>query len=317
MRIWHGRNVMRVTRFTNLVAVAALALGLGGCAGLRASDAILGTRPGYLADFTRSFPNEAAITPRIWVPGLDDGWIPQGLALVGKHALVSAYQETDAAKPKCRVFRLELATGKPAGHFDMPAPCVHAGGITDIGGGFVVLADTRQDWRIDLEKAFAAGSGEAAARGMIKLGRGFGSAFTFFDGKDLWNGVWVDEKDAAGSKIYRLDLALFDRVGVTVDAGVPLEILPVPIRAQGGALDRQGNLWISSSLGPKFSYLYRVDRKTGAALATYEMPSRIENIVFDKDDRLWALSESGARKYHRPNDPDFPFIFEIDVAKLK
>ena len=60
-----------------------------------------------------------------------------------------------------------------------------------------------------------------------------------------------------------------------------------------------------------------MDRKTGAAIATYEMPSRIENIVFDADNRLWAISESGSRKYHKGNDPDFPFIFEIDVAKLK
>jgi outer membrane protein assembly factor BamB len=278
---------------------------------------ILGTKPSYVDAPPRSYPNQQAITPRIWVPGLEEGWIPQGLALVGGHALVSAYQEGDAEKPKCRVFRVELATGKTVGSFDMPPPCVHAGGITDIGGGFVILADTRQDWRIDLDKAFAAGTGAAAARGMIKLSRGFGSAFTFFDGKHLWNGVWVDEKDAAGSKIYRLDLAVFDRDGVTVDAEVPLEILPVPIRAQGGALDRQGNLWIASSLGPHYSKLYRVDRKTGQPLATYEMPSRIENIVFDKDNRLWALSESGARKYHNAKDPDFPFIFEIDVARLK
>ena len=278
---------------------------------------ILGTKPSYVDAPPRSYPNQQAITPRIWVPGLEEGWIPQGLALVGGHALVSSYQEADAEKPKCRVFRVELASGKTVGSFDMPAPCVHAGGITDIGGGFVILADTRQDWRIDLDKAFASGTGAAAARGMIKLSRGFGSAFTFFDGKHLWNGVWVDEKDAAGSKIYRLDLAVFDRDGVTVDAEVPLEILPVPIRAQGGALDRQGNLWIASSLGPNYSKLYRVDRKTGQPLATYEMPSRIENIVFDKDNRLWALSESGARKYHNAKDPDFPFIFEIDVARLK
>jgi hypothetical protein len=291
--------------------IAALAVALPGQA------QILGTKPSYIDGPPRSYANYEAITPRLWIPGLDEGWTPQGLALIGPHALVSAYQDKDSSKPKCRVFRVELATGKPAGSFDMPAPCVHAGGITDIGGGFVVLADTRQDWRIDLEKALAAGSGDVAAKGMIKLARGFGSAFTFFDGKDLWNGVWVREKDAADSKVYRLDLALFDREGVSVDKDVPLEILPVPILAQGGAFDRHGNLWIASSDGPKVSHLHRVDRKTGAALATYEMPSRIENIVFDKDDRLWAISEAGSRKYHNAKDPDFPFIFEIDVAKLR
>ena len=295
------------------ILIAALLLS----AATAAAADILGAKPSYVDAPPASLPNSQAITPRIWIPGLDEGWTPQGLTLVGKHALVSAYQETDATKPKCRVFRVELATGNIDGSFDMPAPCVHAGGITDIGGGFVVLADTRQDWRIDLEKALAAGSGDAAAKGMIKLARGFGSAFTFFDGKDLWNGVFVRQADAADSKVYRLDLGLFDRGVATVDRDVPLEILPVPIFAQGGAFDRQGNLWIAASDGPKVSRLHRVDRKTGAALATYEMPSRIENIVFDKDNRLWAISEAGSRKYHNERDPDFPFIFEIDVAKLK
>jgi sugar lactone lactonase YvrE len=87
--------------------------------------------------------------------------------------------------------------------------------------------------------------------------------------------------------------------------------------AQGGALDRNGNLWISASQGPRTSYLYRVDPRTGAPIARYDMPSRIENIVFDEDGHLWAISEAGSRKYHKPGDPDFPFIFEIDVAKLK
>jgi len=278
---------------------------------------ILGTKPSYVDAPPRSYPNQQAITPRIWIPGLDEGWTPQGLALVGKHALVTAYQDTDATRPKCRVFRIELATGASAGSFDMPEPCRHAGGITDIGGGWVVVADTRQDWRVDVEKAIAAGKAEGATRGMIKLGTGFGSAFTFFDGKDLWNGVWVQEKNAADSKVYRLDMALFDREGVNVDKDVALEILPVPILAQGGAFDRQGNLWIAGSSGPKTSYLARVDRKSGAELARHEMPSRIENIVFDKDNRLWAISESGSRKYHNAKDPDFPFIFEIDVARLK
>ena len=283
---------------------------------LAASAEILGTKPSYVDAMPPAFANQQAITPRIWVPGLEDGWTPQGLALVGKHALVSSYQDHDTTKPRCRVFRVELATGATSGFFDMPEPCRHAGGIANIGGGDVVLADTRQDWRVDVEKALAAGKAEGATRGMIKLGRGFGSAFTFFDGKDLWNGVFVTQKDAADSKVYRLDLGLFDREGVNVDKDVPLEILPVPLLAQGGAFDRDGNLWIASSEGPRVSYLYRVDRRTGAAIARFDMPPRIENIVFDETNRLWAISESGSRKYHNGRDVDFPVIFEIDVAKL-
>jgi hypothetical protein len=278
---------------------------------------VVGQRPTYIGEPPKDFPNQQAVTPRIWIPGLDEGWTPQGVALFGRYVLVTSYQDTDPAKPKCRVFRVDRATGAAAGSFDMPEPCKHAGGITDIGGGFVIVADTRQDWRVDVEKAIAAGKAEGATKGMIGLGVGFGSAFTFFDGKDLWNGVFVTEKNAEDSRVYRLDLALFDKEGVNVDRSVPLEVVKVPLFAQGGAFDAQGNLWIAGSYGAKISYLARVDRRTGQALATYDMPPRIENIVFDRDGKLWAISESGSRKYHKATEPDFPFIFEIDVAKLK
>jgi len=76
---------------------------------------IVGTKPSYVNAPPASFPNQQAITPRAWIPGLEEGWTPQGLALVGKHVLVSAYRDKDPdpAKPKCRVFRVELATGAP------------------------------------------------------------------------------------------------------------------------------------------------------------------------------------------------------------
>ena len=45
------------------------------------------------------------------------------------------------------------------------------------------------------------------------------------------------------------------------------------------------------------------------------MVAGLEDLAFDGR-KLWGLSESGTRKYlHWPTR--FPFIFEIDVAKLK
>jgi streptogramin lyase len=236
---------------------------------------------------------------------------------MGNYLLVSSYQDTNATAPKCRVFRVARASGVVSGYFDMPEPCKHAGGIADIGGGRIVLADTRQDWIVDLDPALRTGRAEGHTRGMIKLATGYGSAFTFFDGKDLWNGVWVSEKgEHADAKIYRVELGLFAKGNHTVTRENAVDVIRIPIQVQGAALDKQGNLWMTASQGETLSKLYRVDRKTGAVLAKYDMPPRIENISFDADGKLWAISESGAMKYQKDKQ-HFPVIFEIDTTKLK
>jgi hypothetical protein len=299
---------------SNLIAIAATCISLLPFAA--SSQVLGGDKPLHVKQLASSYPNAQAIAPRFWAPGLDEGWTPQGLVVMGNYLIVTSYQDVHKNAPKCRVFRIAKATGIVSGTFDMPNPCAHAGGIADIGGGQVVVADTRQDWRVNLNQALQVGRADGATKGMIKLGAGYGSGFTFFDGKDLWNGVWAAEKDAADAKIYRVDLGLFDKRGHTVTKENAVDVVKIPMQVQGAAIDKQGNLWMSASQGENLSRLYRVDRKTGAVLAQHDMPPRIENISFDTDGKLWAISESGALKYQKDKQ-HFPVIFEIDVSKLK
>ena len=46
------------------------------------------------------------------------------------------------------------------------------------------------------------------------------------------------------------------------------------------------------------------------------MPVGLEDLDFDGEGRLWGVSESGTRKYLNWATR-FPFIFRIDVARLK
>jgi outer membrane protein assembly factor BamB len=293
--------------------IAAFLAALAVCA---AHAQVMGTKPSYAGELP-AVANEQAIVKRIWVPGADDGFVPQGLTVDGGYILVSAYQSADPKvnAGQCRVFRVEAATGKDAGSFDLPvSACTHSGGLAYLGKGMLLLADTRQLHRIDLEKALATGHAEGAMKGSVKLAGALRGSYAAFDGKDAWIGTWT--KEAAQSKMYRLDARLFDDYdGRTVKEDRAVESLPVPLEAQGLAFDRDGNIWISASNG-HWGYLYRLERKTGAVKAKYDVVLGIEDIEFAADGHLWAVSESGSRKYqHWPMH--FPLVFEIDVAKLK
>lgn len=287
---------------------------LAGCA---TASAVVGDKPAYLDAVTTGVPNEAALGRRIFTPGLEEGWVPQGLTVAGGDVLVAAYR---SAEPKvntgpCRVFRIEAATGRVTGHFDLvPAnACGHAGGLAWMGNGMLLVADTRTLFRVDLAKALATGTTEGATRGVVKITGELRGSYAAHDGRDAWIGTWT--KDAAKSRMYRLDPELFDKYdGQTVDEKRAVESIPVPLEAQGAAFDGKGQVWVTASAS-SWAKLYRLDRQ-GRVLATHEMVPGLEDIEFDASGRLWGVSESGTRKYLHWRTR-FPFVFEIDVARLQ
>lgn len=301
------------------VGMALLAAALAGCAapgGGGGGGAPMGTRPGYLESSTDQVPNAAALAHRIWTPALDEGYVPQGLTSNGGYLYVSSYKPTPDLKANtgpCRVFRIEAATGKAAGHFDIPpGTCTHSGGLAHVGKGRLFLADTRQVFMVDVEKALASGTSAGASRAVKITGELRGSYATF-DGKDFWIGTWTKEEPKA--RMFRLDPRLFDDSdGQTVKEDRALESIPVPLEAQGAAFDAAGNLWVSAS-NDKWGRLYRLDRQ-GKVLAQYEMVAGLEDLTIDAQGQLWGLSESGTRKY-LAWETKFPYIFRIDTGKLR
>lgn len=298
---------------------------LGGCASV-GGEAVMGTKPSYLETPTANVPNGAALSHRIWTPSLDDGYVPQGLTSAGGYLFVSSYKPTPDLKSNtgpCRVFRIEAATGKAAGGFDIPpGTCTHSGGLAHVGNGQLFLADTRQVFMIDVDKALASGTTAGASRAVKITGELRGSYATF-DGRDFWIGTWT--KDQAKARMFKLDPRLFDDAdGQTVKEDRATESIPVPLEAQGAAFDKAGNLWVSAS-NDQWGKLYRLDRK-GNVLAEYAMVAGLEDLTVDESGRLWGLSESGTRKYMAwetkfpyifPWETKFPYIFRIDPARLK
>ena len=58
------------------------------------AGSITGIAPSYGPEKVSAVPNAAAIVRRIWLPGLDAGYDPQGLAVDGGGIYVSAYRAT-------------------------------------------------------------------------------------------------------------------------------------------------------------------------------------------------------------------------------
>lgn len=305
-------SVLRGLRITLAVAVIG-ACGISPVAG--DGDArgrsILGTSPSYGPTTVSAVPNLGAASPLLWVPGLDEGWDPQGLAIVDGTILVSAYRSGrfGVNRGPCRVFRVDPATGHEVGHFDVPPPCGHAGGLAYAGGGTLYVADTHTLFEIDLETAF---SNPTAHFRSFTLGPGLKGALAASAQGEIWVGTY--EEDRPG-KIFKFDVALLKALPdrAVLSAGSAAAELVIPSYSQGAAIS-SGQLWISrSEIG--WGSLEKLHPTSGRVEQRYPVPGGIEGIAFDPTGGLWAVSEAGA--LHFPlRFPFFPVIFRLDLSRM-
>ena len=87
---------------------------------------IAGIAPNYGPKTVSAVPNAMAIVRRIWLPGLDAGYDPQGLAVDGGGIYVSAYRSDSLGvrRGPCRVIRIDLETGAPFRTISLPGPAI-------------------------------------------------------------------------------------------------------------------------------------------------------------------------------------------------
>lgn len=310
--------------FALVVAVAAWACAQSPGAGVAVPLAgnrlaPTGKAPTYTDRALSSVPNAQAIRADFWVPGLDDAYVPQGVA-VGEGALwVATYRSADPAQDRgpCRVFRIDPVSGAVGGYIDLPPECGHAGGIAWGGDDTLYVADTHVLFRIRVADALRAGRCTPAACQSIKLGGMITGHFLALGNGALWIGEYTRARDGPG-RLWRVPLATIDALverGGALDQSLAVATLSIAAQSQGAAIASDGTLWLTQS-GGTLGRLQRVDAETGKVLAEYAMPAGIEDIEFAPDGRLWAASEAGSQRWNRW-ETFFPLVFAIDIAALR
>ncbi len=269
----------------------------------------LGKKPGYSNRAPTTFANATAITRQIWVPGLDEGYVPQGLTVVEGALFVSAYKSEDTKQNTgpCRLYRLDPASGAMTGTLDLPPACGHAGGLARGPKGQIYVVDTHTVFAVAVASPPVATIGRIV--GTTKLTGALKGSFAAGGADALWLGAY---ERGEGARLFKVPFAKLSGV---IDERAATENIGLPTLAQGAAFDRAGRLWITRS-GSKFGELLEIAPLTGAVVATYTMPAGIEDLSFDADGGLWTLSEAGSKRWSGWTE-HFPIVFRLDVAKLR
>lgn len=278
-----------------------------------AAQAIPGTPPAYTDRQPSAVPNAAAMDRRFWPPGLDEGYVPQGITVAaGGQVILSAYRSTDprVGGGPSRIWALDPRTGAVQGQFDLPPEFAHAGGIAAGGAGRLYVADTRLLGRFDLAGALAAGGAATPEKTWPLAPPLRGSFMSRRDGA-VWIGGW--NPDGEG-RIFAIPEGALERADA-LDESMATRSFAIPSRAQGAAFDRAGGLWITRS-SSRIGQILKLDAGDGRILATFEAPVGIEDIGFDAEGRLWAVSEAGTRRWLNWQT-FYPLLFRLDPALLR
>ena len=262
-----------------------------------AAGEIGGTKPTYTDRPLSATPLDQLIVARHWAPGIDEGFVPQGLTFAQGRILLGAYRSIDKAQSRgpARVFAVDPHTGAVTGGFDLPPAIGHADGLAaSADGNLLWLADnSRTLWEFDLPRSLAAGTAVANGRRALKGDPAIGANLLTYDGQLLWFGRYA--RQGTPMIVGVLPATLFNGTSVPFDAAGSRR-LPLPLAAQGAVFDHSGNLWISTS-GGRQGRLYRLDVRDGRVLQELPAVAGIEDLACDEQGRLWAASEAGSRRW--------------------
>lgn len=301
-----------------LLSLVLILLAAPVAAPLAAQPVIGGEAPTYTERAVSATALDPAIRQRHWSPGLNQGYVPQGLTWARGTLFVGAYYSTEPQTNRgpAKIFAVDPKNGAVIGGFDLPASIGHADGLAATpDGGLLFLADSgRALYAFDLPRSLQAGTAIAVGSPRaLEKDPALGSNFLSFDGKFLWFGRY--SRDDGAARLIAADPAvLFSGSSKAFRAAEAQRSLPLPFHAQGATFDAKGNLWISASNG-RMGKLYRIDTQTGAVLAEHPAMAGLEDLARGDDGLLWAVGEAGSQRWNSWAT-FYPLLFSFDPALL-
>jgi hypothetical protein len=291
---------------------ALLAVMLAAAAASSAAADVLGSQPTYGGRALSIVPNAAAMTARIWAPGLDDGFVPQGLTFLDGAVYVGTYRSEDPGQGRgpCRIFRVDPRSGAITGMLDLPPQCGHAGGLARGRSGRLWVADTRAIFEIGVGNPADAVIGRVLAT--VQLDGDLKGSFAASTADALWLGTYSREP---GARLYKLPFKMLAAGPAALSERDATAAIALPTKAQGAAFDPAGRLWVTRS-GAVFGELVRIDLETSAVLHRFAMPAGLEDISFEPGGGLWAISEAGSKRWLAWTT-FFPVLFRLRPDRLR
>lgn len=291
--------------------------GLATCAPVTAAD-VRGRAPAYLprdVDLA-ALEVSGAVCEAVWAPRAAAAFVPQGVAVRGRTAWLTGYDEGEPGSLWCRVLRIDLRTG--ALRADRPrlvgsvgggpeVACRHGGGVALDGHGLWVTESSRL-WLLDpgslevrrawrLADPVQGSFGVLDPRGRIGLGRFRPSRV--HPGRAALDWFAIDALLAPGVVELGVDDAVASR--------------RVPSHAQGAVWARLGGrtgVWFARSHT-------RCGVLEGPGGVRRAFVPGAEGMAAT-DEGLWVVSESTARGYWRLGGrPVVPTLSRLDTARLR
>ena len=242
------------------------------------------------------------------MPGLNEGFVPQGLSVVAGSVYVAAYRSPEGAgRGPCRLYRLDPQSGKVTGVLDLPPQCGHAGGVAKGTPGHLWVADTREIFEVRLDQPASAAIGKVTRS--IRLGGLVKGSYAAGSADALWLGAYETH---GAPRLYKFPWATLKPKISQEDAAASVLL---PVRVQGAAFDPAGRLWVTRSSG-SFGELVEIKMESGSIGKRFAFPVGSEDISFDAEGRLWAVSEAGSKRWLSWST-FFPVVFQVDMGRLR